>query len=172
MSPGRSDAQSRVHALASIAETAARHSRLDRKGADTTWIRPRRLFPYSCSPVPVPAELLRSRCWEEGVKARQPRWHGSSARPAEMIAKGFSLACARRRANCVSGLAVARDLRQLGASVMLDTASISAKRETWVNSGDSVRVAIFLIDIHPGATCSPGLSRSLGVDCDSFRLVP
>jgi hypothetical protein len=68
-------------------------------------------------------------------------------------------------------LAVARDLRQLGTSVMLIGQDLPS------DAGDLVfqLPAIpsewqFLIDIIPAQLAAERLSRLSGVDCDSFRL--
>jgi glutamine---fructose-6-phosphate transaminase (isomerizing) len=112
--------------------------------------------------------------WEEGVKTPATAMGTGSFRhgPQEMIAKDFRFGMwidgARMREQ---DLAVARDLRQLGARVML----IGQKLPN--DAGDLVfqLPAIpsewqFLIDIIPAQLAAEKLSRLSGVDCDSFRL--
>ncbi len=112
--------------------------------------------------------------WEEGVKTPATAMGTGSFRhgPQEMIASemrfGMWIDGARMREQ---DLAVARDLRQLGARIMV----IGQKLPD--NAGDLVfqLPAIpsewqFLIDIIPAQLAAEKLSRLSGVDCDSFRL--
>jgi fructoselysine-6-P-deglycase FrlB-like protein len=92
--------------------------------------------------------------------------------PQEMIAKDFRFGMWIDGAHMrEQDLAVARDLRQLGASVMLIGQDLPS------DAGDLVfqLPAIpsewqFLIDIIPVQLAAEQLSRLSGVDCDSFRL--
>jgi fructoselysine-6-P-deglycase FrlB-like protein len=92
--------------------------------------------------------------------------------PQEMVAKemrfGMWIDGARQREQ---DLATGRDLRQLGASVMLIGQRLSN------DAGDLVLQLPeippewqFLIDIIPMQLVAERLSRLAGVDCDSFRL--
>jgi glutamine---fructose-6-phosphate transaminase (isomerizing) len=111
--------------------------------------------------------------WEEGVKSTATALGTGSFRhgPQEMVTKnmrfGIWIDGERMRAQ---DLAVARDLRRLGASVMLigqdlpnDAADLMfplpAVPHDWQ----------FLIDIIPVQLAAERLSRLAGVDCDSFR---
>jgi glucosamine--fructose-6-phosphate aminotransferase (isomerizing) len=112
--------------------------------------------------------------WEEGVKSPATAMGTGSFRhgPQEMIAKDFRFGMWIDGAHMrEQDLAVARDLRQLGASVMLIGQDLPS------DAGDLVfqLPAIpsewqFLIDIIPVQLAAEQLSRLSGVDCDSFRL--
>ena len=112
--------------------------------------------------------------WEEGVKSPATAMETGSFRhgPQEMVAKemrfGMWIDGARQREQ---DLATARDLRQLGVSVMLIGQRLSN------DAGDLVLQLPeippewqFLIDIIPVQLVAERLSRLSGVDCDSFRL--
>jgi glucosamine--fructose-6-phosphate aminotransferase (isomerizing) len=112
--------------------------------------------------------------WEEGVKWPATAMGTGSFRhgPQEMVAKemrfGMWIDGARQREQ---DLATGRDLRQLGASVMLIGQRLSN------DAGDLVLQLPeippewqFLIDIIPMQLVAERLSRLAGVDCDSFRL--
>lgn len=112
--------------------------------------------------------------WEEGVKSPATAVGTSSFRhgPQEMVTKemrlGMWIDAVRQREE---DLAVARDLRQLGARVMLIGQHLSN------DAGDLVlqlpEIAAewqFLIDIIPVQLVAERLSRLSRVDCDSFRL--
>jgi fructoselysine-6-P-deglycase FrlB-like protein len=91
--------------------------------------------------------------------------------PQEMVSKGMRFGMwidgERMRGQ---DLAVARDLRQLGASVMVIGQDLPK------NAGDLVfqLPAVppnwqFLIDVIPAQLAAERLARLSGVDCDSFR---
>jgi len=112
--------------------------------------------------------------WEEGVKSPATAMGTGSFRhgPQEMVTEGIRVGMwiddQRMRAQ---DLAVARDLRRLGASVML------IGQELPPDAGDVVfqLPAVvpgwqFLIEIIPAQLAAERLARLSGVDCDSFRL--
>jgi glutamine---fructose-6-phosphate transaminase (isomerizing) len=111
--------------------------------------------------------------WEEGVKSPATAMGTGSFRhgPQEMVARnmrfGIWIDPERMRAQ---DLAVARDLRRLGASVML------VGRDLPNDASDLMfQLPIvphgwqFLIDIIPAQLAAERLARLSGVDCDSFR---
>jgi glutamine---fructose-6-phosphate transaminase (isomerizing) len=111
--------------------------------------------------------------WEEGVKAPASAMGTGGFRhgPQEMVAKGsrFGMWIDGRQMRD-QDLAVARDLRSLGASVML------IGQELAEDAGDLVlRLPKlpydwqFLIDVIPAQLVAERLARMSGVDCDSFR---
>ncbi|PYT49277.1 MAG: hypothetical protein DMG44_11120 [Acidobacteria bacterium] len=171
---GSFDAQLASTLSLSIAETARAIPGWQKQVADTTW-----LLPGAVSYFLARGSSLGSCCearllWEEGVKAPATAMGTGSFRhgPQEMIAKDFRFGMwidgAQMREQ---DLAVARDLRQLGASVMLIGQHLPG------DAGDLVfqLPAIpsewqFLIDIIPVQLAAERLSRLSGVDCDSFRL--
>ena len=112
--------------------------------------------------------------WEEGVKSPATAMGTGAFRhgPQEMIAEGSRFAiwidAWRMRGQ---DLAVARDLKRLGASVMLIGQDLKE------NAGDLVfRLPEmpaewqFLIDVIPAQLTAEHLAHLSGVDCDSFRL--
>ncbi len=112
--------------------------------------------------------------WEEGVKSPATAMGTGGFRhgPQEMVAAGsrFGLWIDGQRMRD-QDLAVARDLRRLGASVMLIGQDVAE------DAGDLVlrlpKVPSdwqFLIDIIPAQLAAERLARMSGVDCDSFRL--
>lgn len=112
--------------------------------------------------------------WEEGVKSPATAMGTDSFRhgPQEMVAKemrfGIWIDGARQREQ---DLAVAKDLRQLGARVMLIGQHLSNDAGDLVLQLPAVRPEWqFLIDIIPVQLLAERLSRLSGVDCDSFRL--
>jgi glutamine---fructose-6-phosphate transaminase (isomerizing) len=114
--------------------------------------------------------------WEEGVKAPATAMGTGSFRhgPQEIVTEGmrFGIWIDGQRMRS-QDLAVARDLKRMGASVMLIGQDIPQ------DGGDLVLQipAIvptwqFLIDIIPAQLTAERLARLSGVDCDSFRLCP
>jgi glucosamine--fructose-6-phosphate aminotransferase (isomerizing) len=112
--------------------------------------------------------------WEEGVKSPASAMGTGSFRhgPQEMVAPGsrFILWIDGQKMR-EEDLAVARDLRKLGASVMLigqdlpsDTGDISFQLPATPAGWQ------FLIDIIPAQFAAEHLARLSGVDADSFRL--
>ncbi len=112
--------------------------------------------------------------WEEGVKSPATAMGTGSFRhgPQEMIAKDFRFGMwidgAQMREQ---DLAVAWDLRQLGASVMLIGQNLPDDAADLVFQLPAIPPEWqFLIDIIPVQLAAERLSRLSGVDCDSFRL--
>lgn len=111
--------------------------------------------------------------WEEGVKSPATAMGTGSFRhgPQEMVAKemrvGMWIDGAHQRGQ---DLAVARDLRQLGARVMLIGQQLSNDAGDLVLHLPEISAEWqFLIDIIPVQLVAEHLSRLSGVDCDSFR---
>jgi len=112
--------------------------------------------------------------WEEGVKSPATAMGTGAFRhgPQEMVAEGsrFGIWIDARRMRG-QDLAVARDLKRLGASVMLIGQDVTE------DAGDLVfRLPEmpaewqFLIDVIPAQLAAERLAHLSGVDCDSFRL--
>ena len=111
--------------------------------------------------------------WEEGVKSPAAAMNTGSFRhgPQEMVNKsirfGVWIDADHSREQ---DLAVARDLRRLGATVMLIGQDLPADAGDLVMQLPPVPAAWqFLIDIIPAQLAAERLSRMSGVDCDSFR---
>jgi glutamine---fructose-6-phosphate transaminase (isomerizing) len=111
--------------------------------------------------------------WEEGVKSPATAMNTGSFRhgPQEMVNKGirFGLWIDSIHSR-EQDLAVARDLRRLGASVMVIGQDLPSDAGDLVMQLPPVPAAWqFLIDIIPAQLAAERLSRMSGVDCDSFR---
>lgn len=112
--------------------------------------------------------------WEEGVKSPATAMGTGSFRhgPQEIVSQNFRFGMwIDGRSMREQDLAVARDLRTLGASVMLIGQNLPA------DGGDLVFQLPpippewqFLIDIMPAQLVAERLAGLSGVDCDSFRL--
>ncbi len=110
--------------------------------------------------------------WEEGVKSPATAMGTASFRhgPQEMVRKGARFGVwidgERMRGQ---DLGVARDLRRLGASVMLIGQNLPKDAGDLVFELPAVPPAWqFLIDIIPAQLAAEWLARLSGVDCDSF----
>src|SRR6266404_2614790 len=111
--------------------------------------------------------------WEEGVKSPATAMGTGSFRhgPQEMVAAGarFGIWIAGERTR-EQDLAVARDLRKLGASVMLIGRDIPGDAGDLVfQVPDTPANRQFLIDIIPAQLAAEKLARLSGVDSDTFR---
>jgi len=158
----------------SIAEAARAIPRWQEQIADTTWLLPGAVTYFLARGSSLGSCYEARLLWEEGVKSPATAIGTGSFRhgPQEMVAKDFRFGmwidAAQMREQ---DLAVARDLRQLGARVML------IGRHLPEDAGDLVLQlpAVppdwqFLLDIIPVQLAAERLSRLSGVDCDSFRL--
>jgi glucosamine--fructose-6-phosphate aminotransferase (isomerizing) len=111
--------------------------------------------------------------WEEGVKSPATAMGTGSFRhgPQEMVTPDvrFCMWIDRERARA-QDLAVARDLRKLGASVLLIGQDLPKDAGDLVFQLPAVPPDWqFLIDIIPAQLAAERLARLSGVDCDSFR---
>ncbi len=159
--------------VASVAETERRIAHWRRQIADSDWV--------ACSKVTYflgrggalgschEARLL----WEEGAKSPATALGTGSFRhgPQEMVTPdvrfGLWIDALRMREQ---DLSVARDLRRLGASVMLIGQDLPERGGDLVFQIPSIAPDWqFLIDILPAQLAAEHLSRLQGVDCDSFR---
>lgn len=142
--------------------------------ADSSWLAPGSVC-YFLGRGPSLGSCHEARLlWEEGAKSPATAMGTGAFRhgPQEMIAEGsrFGIWIDARRMRG-QDLAVARDLKRLGASVMLIGQHLSE------NTGDLVfRLPEmpaewqFLIDVIPAQLAAERLAHLSGVDCDSFRL--
>ena len=112
--------------------------------------------------------------WEEGVKTPATAMGTGGFRhgPQEIVGKsvrfGLWIDGAQMREQ---DLAVARDLRELGASVMLIGQRLPEDAGDLVLQLPAIPAGWqFLIDIIPAQLVAERLSRLSGVDCDTFRL--
>lgn len=171
---GSFDAQLAGALSLSIAEAARAIPRWQQQMENSAWLAPNSVSYFLARGSSLGSCYEARLLWEEGVKSPATAMGTGSFRhgPQEMIAKDFRFGVwidgARMREQ---DLAVARDLRQLGASVMLIGQNLPN------DAGDLVfqLPAIlpdwqFLIDIMPAQLAAEKLSRLSGVDCDTFRL--
>jgi glutamine---fructose-6-phosphate transaminase (isomerizing) len=112
--------------------------------------------------------------WEEGAKRPATAMATSSFRhgPQEIVTRGmrFGLWIDGQRMR-EEDLAVARDLRQLGASVMLIGQRLPQGAADLVFELPPIDAAWqFVTEIIPAQLAAERLARLAGVDCDSFRL--
>ena len=112
--------------------------------------------------------------WEEGVKSPATAMGTGNFRhgPQEMVTEGsrFGMWIDGRRMRG-QDLAVAKDLRRLGASVMLIGQDLPEDAGDLMFQLPEIPPEWqFLIDIIPAQLASERLARVSGVDCDSFRL--
>jgi glucosamine--fructose-6-phosphate aminotransferase (isomerizing) len=158
----------------SIAETARAIPGWQKQIADTTWLLPGAATYFLARGSSLGSCYEARLLWEEGVKSPATAMGTGSFRhgPQEMIAKDFRFGmwidAAQMREQ---DLAVARDLRQLGASVLLIGQNLPRDAADLVFQLPAIPPAWqFLIDIIPAQLAAERLSRLSGVDCDSFRL--
>jgi glucosamine--fructose-6-phosphate aminotransferase (isomerizing) len=141
--------------------------------ADTPWLASGAVYYFLARGSSLGSCQEARLLWEEGVKSPATAMGTGSFRhgPQEMVTRntrfGMWIDGERMREE---DLAVARDLRRLGASVML------IGRDLPKDAGDLVfqLPAVppgwqFLIDVIPAQLAAERLSRLSGVDCDSFR---
>ena len=144
--------------------------------ADTAWLVPDGVCYFLARGQDLGSCNEARLMWEEGVKSPATAMGTSSFKhgPLEMVAEnmrvGLWIDGQRMRE---SDLAVARDLRRLGASVMLIGQHLPESGADLVFRLPEVLADWqFLIDIIPAQLAAESLSRLSGVDCDSFKLCP
>jgi glutamine---fructose-6-phosphate transaminase (isomerizing) len=156
-----------------VEETASALPAWQAQIMDSPWLAPRSVYYFlgrgsslgSCHE----ARLL----WEEGVKSPATAMGTGSFRhgPQEMVTQNvrFGMWIDRERVRA-QDLAVARDLRKLGASVMLIGQDLPKDAGDLVFQLPGVPSDWqFLIDIIPAQLAAERLARRSGVDCDTFR---
>ena len=141
---------------------------------DTPWLSPDHL-PYFLARGPSLGSCHGARLlWEEGVKSPATSMGTGSFRhgPQEIIARGmrFGMWIDGKRMR-KEDLGVARDLGQLGASVMLIGQDLPKDAGDLIfQLPEILSEWQFLIDLIPAQLAAERLARLSGVDCDSFRL--
>jgi glucosamine--fructose-6-phosphate aminotransferase (isomerizing) len=142
--------------------------------ANTPWLEPRSSYYFLARGSSLASCQETRLLWEEGVKSPATAMGTGSFRhgPQEMIAEGsrFGMWIDAERMR-EEDLAVARDLRKLGARVMVigqalpeDAGDLAFQIPT-VPPGWQL-----LFDIVPAQLAAERLARLSGVDCDSFRI--
>jgi len=141
--------------------------------ADSPWLAPGSTYYFLARGSSLGSCYEARLLWEEGVKSPATAMGTGSFRhgPQEMVTQDvrFGMWIDRERARA-QDLAVARDLRKLGASVMLIGQDLPKDAGDLVFQLPAVPPDWqFLIDIIPAQLAAERLARLSGVDCDSFR---
>ncbi len=157
----------------SFAKTGAAISGWQTQFADTTWFAPGSVTYFLARGCSTGSCQEARLLWEEGVKSPATAMNTGSFRhgPQEMVAAGsrFGIWVDAERMRG-QDLAVARDLRKLGAFVMLIGQKVPQDAGDLVFQLPSVPPGWqFLIDIIPVQVAAEKLARLSGVDSDTFR---
>jgi glutamine---fructose-6-phosphate transaminase (isomerizing) len=157
-----------------IAETSRFLAGWQEQIADSSWLLPGSVFYFLARGSSLGSCHEARLLWEEGVKSPATAMGTGTFRhgPQEMVAEGSRFGiwidAWRMRGQ---DLAVARDLRQIGASVMLIGQELTADAGDLVFRLPEVPAEWqFLIDIIPAQLAAERLARLSAVDSDSFRL--
>jgi glucosamine--fructose-6-phosphate aminotransferase (isomerizing) len=158
---------------ASCAKTDAAISSWQAQVADTAWLAPGAVTYFLARGCSIGSCQEARLLWEEGVKSPATAMNTGSFRhgPQEMVAAGarFGIWIDAERMRG-QDLAVARDLRKLGAAVMLIGQNVPQDAGDLVFQLPSVPPGWqFLIDIIPAQLAAEKLARLSGVDSDTFR---
>jgi glucosamine--fructose-6-phosphate aminotransferase (isomerizing) len=142
--------------------------------ADSAWFLPGSVCYFLARGSSLGSSHEARLLWEEGVKSPATAMGTGGFRhgPQEMVAEGSRFGIwIDGRSMRGPDLAVARDLRRLGASVMLIGQDLPEDAGDLVFRLPEVPSEWqFLIDIMPAQLAAERLSRLSGVACDSFRL--
>lgn len=138
------------------------------------WLRPHSTTYFLARGSSLGSAYEARLMWEEGVKTPATAMGTGGFRhgPQEIVGKGLRFGLWIDGAHMrEEDLAVARDLRELGASVMLIGQKLPEDAGDLVFQLPAVLPEWqFLIDIIPAQLVAERLSRLSGVDCDTFRL--
>ena len=187
---GKFSAQLAATLSQSIAEAGRAIPGWQRQIAESRWLLPGAVTYFLARASSLGSAQEARLMWEEGVKSPATAMGSASFRhgPQEIIAKDYRFAlwidASQQREK---DLALARDLRTLGASVMLIgqnlPAAVSGDRGS--DAGEAAGKAAenlvfqlppipsewqFLVDIIPAQLVADKLAALSGVDCDTFRL--
>ena len=160
--------------LSAIAETERAIATWQAQIASTMWLAPGKPTYFLARGSSLGSCHEARLLWEEGVKSAATAMGTGSFRhgPQEIVTEGFRFGIwidgERMREQ---DLAVARDLKRLGASVMLIGQHLPTDSADLVFQLPTVPAAWqFLIDIIPAQLAAEQMARHSEVDCDSFRL--
>jgi glucosamine--fructose-6-phosphate aminotransferase (isomerizing) len=166
------DAQLASTLLAAIAATAKEIPAWQRQLAQSSWLEPGVTYCFLARGASLASAYGAQLLWEEGVKVAALAMGTDSFRhgPQEIVTTGMRFAIWIDELTREADLSVARDLRRLGASVMLvgsslpaDAADLVLQLPSWPSGWQ------FLMDIIPAQLAAEALARLSGVDCDQFR---
>jgi glucosamine--fructose-6-phosphate aminotransferase (isomerizing) len=158
----------------SVAETNRFLAGWQEQIADSAWLSPGSFCYFLARGSSLGSCHEARLLWEEGVKSPATAMGTGAFRhgPQETVAEGSRFGI-WIDARCMRGqdLAVARDLKRLGASVMLIGQDVSEDAGDLVFRLPEVPAEWqFLIDVIPAQLAAERLAGLSGVDCDSFRL--
>ena len=141
--------------------------------AETSWLAPKSVHYFLARGSSLGSCQETRLLWEEGVKSPATAMITGSFRhgPQEMVSKGARFGVwIDAEIMREQDLAVARDLRSMGASVMLIGQRLTKDAADLVFELPAIPAAWqFLIDIIPAQLVAERLARLSGVDSDTFR---
>ncbi len=156
-----------------VAEIAKSIPRWQRQLARTSWLAPQAKHYFLARGSSLASAYEAALLWEEGAKLPATAMGSGGFRhgPQEMMMQDVRIAMwIEAEQMREQDLAVAQDLRDLGASVMLVGCGLPD------DSSDLVfglpRLPLnwqFLVDVIPAQLAAERLAQLAGVDCDSFR---
>ena len=159
--------------IAAIAETATHIRAWQQQLAETSWLQPGATFFFLARGSSLASAFEASLLWEEGAKSPATAMGTGTFRhgPQEIIMQDLRIGM------WIDGeqmreqdLAVAEDMRDLGASVMLVGWDLPEDASDLVFRPPRFPLHWqFLADIIPAQLAAERLAHLAGVDCDSFR---
>jgi len=157
-----------------IGETAQSMGGWQEQIAGTAWLAPGAVYYFLARGSSLGSCHEARLLWEEGAKSPATAMGTGGFRhgPQEMVTEGlrFGIWIDGRRMRG-QDLAVAQDLRQLGASVMLIGQDLPEDAGDLVLQVPEVPPEWqFLVDAIPAQLAAERLARLSGVNCDAFRL--
>lgn len=169
---GTFDTQSVSRLLDAITSTSATIPGWQQQLEKSAWLLPGATYYFLARGASLASSYGAQLLWEEGVKVAAVAMGTDSFRhgPQEIVTAGMCFAIWIDDRLREADLAVARDLRRLGASVMLigsnlpaDVGDLVIELPPWPSGWQ------FLMDIVPAQLAAEALARLSGADCDSFR---
>jgi glucosamine--fructose-6-phosphate aminotransferase (isomerizing) len=169
---GNFDTQFVSRLLDLIASTAETIPGWQQQLAKSAWLQPGATYYFLARGASLASSYGAQLLWEEGVKVPAVAMGTDSFRhgPQEIVTAGMRFAIWIDDRLREADLAVARDLRHLGASVMLigsnlpaDAGDLVIQLPPWPSGWQ------FLMDIVPAQLAAESLARLSGADCDTFR---
>jgi len=140
--------------------------------AESAWLMPNATTYFLARGASLGSAHEARLMWEEGAKSPATAMGSASFRhgPQEMIAKGYRFGVWIDGAQRENDLAMARDLRKLGAMVMLIGQELPEDAVDLVLRLPGIPFEWqFVIDIIPAQLVADRLAALSGVDCDMFR---
>ena len=169
---GTFDAQLTSRLSEAIVATGEKIPGWQQQLAKSSWLEPGATYYFLARGPSLASSYGAQLLWEEGVKVAAVAMGTDSFRhgPQEIVTAGMRFAIWIDDRLREADLAVARDLRRLGASVMLigsgipaDAGDLVIELPAWPSGWQ------FLMDIVPTQLAAEALARLSGADCDSFR---